>query len=492
MNASPQADDLVARFEPLFRPRTYAVVGASASKIALANEMIRHLKNYGYDGEIYPIHPSADEIEGLPAYPSLAATPKPVDYVTIAVGANAVPDILAAADGNVKFAQVISSGFGETTAGVDLEQQLIDAGRKGGVRIIGPNCLGTYSPRGRVTFVTGSAVEPGPVGIISQSGGLAVDIILRGGAKGLRFSGLVTIGNSADLGPSELLSYYLADPETKVIGLYLEDVADGRAFFETLRSAKAAKPIVLLKGGRTAQGQRAAASHTGSLASDDRIWAGLVKQTGVALVDTLDAFLDTLLAFQMLTTRIDRPTRKVVLFGNGGGTSVLASDFFGRAGFDVPLLSDLARHNLLALKLPPGTSIDNPIDTPSTTLKVDEGRIARSILKTVYTDDDPDVVVMHINLPVFGSSQEQGADYVGILVDSALQVTREDARGCHFVLVLRSDGMEHTESRRRKERQRAMDLGIPVFDELPDAARALAGVRAYEEFLFSRGLQPKR
>jgi acyl-CoA synthetase (NDP forming) len=173
----------------------------------------------------------------------------------------------------VRFAQVMSSGFGEVAAGRALERQLVEAARAAGVRILGPNCLGVYSPRGKVTFIGGASAEPGSVGVITQSGGLGVDIILRGQSRGLRYSGLVTIGNSADVGPADLVEYFLADPDTRVIGLYAEDIKDGRAFFRVLREARGAKPVVVLLGGQTGQGRHAAASHTGSLASGVEIWA---------------------------------------------------------------------------------------------------------------------------------------------------------------------------------------------------------------------------
>ena len=162
-----------------------------------------------------------------------------------------IPDAVAEANGRCRIAQVISSGFGEVEEGKDLEEALVTKARAAGVRVIGPNCLGTYSPRGGLTFPVGAPTEVGSIGVIAQSGGLSTDIIKRGQWRGLRFSGLVTIGNSADVKPHELVDYYLEDPQTKAIGLYVEDIKEGRAFFNLLRSDKATKPIVILKGGRS-------------------------------------------------------------------------------------------------------------------------------------------------------------------------------------------------------------------------------------------------
>ncbi|HSG95883.1 MAG TPA: acetate--CoA ligase family protein, partial [Afifellaceae bacterium] len=231
-------------FAPLFAPKTVAVVGASGSSATIANTFIRRMKDYSYPGQIYPIHPKAAEIETLPAYPSLAETPEPIDYAYIAIGAGRIPDLLAAACGRVRFAQVVSSGFAEVAEGKGLEKDLVEKARAGGCRVLGPNCLGLYSPRGGVTFPADAPRETGSVGIISQSGGLSTDIIKRGQWRGLRLSGLVTIGNSADLGPVDLAEFFFDDPQTRVIGLYLEDIKDGRRFFDLLRSPKANKPVV--------------------------------------------------------------------------------------------------------------------------------------------------------------------------------------------------------------------------------------------------------
>jgi acyl-CoA synthetase (NDP forming) len=474
-------------FGPIFRPRIMAVVGASASGgVSPGNEFIRHCRAFGFDGRLVPIHPGAATVEGLPAAKSFAEVGETVDFAYVAVGAPQVPTLIASAAGKVRFAQVMSSGFGEVETGRILERQLVDAARLAGVRVLGPNCLGVYSPRGKVTFIGGATAEPGSIGVITQSGGLGVDIILRGQSRGLRYSGLVTIGNSADIGPAELVEYFLADPDTRVIGLYAEDIKDGRAFFRALRAARGAKPVVVLLGGQTSQGRQAAASHTGSLASRAEIWRGLARQTGIALTRTLDEFLDVLLAFQALSPRHARPTRRCVLFGNGGGTSVLAADAFGRRGLDVSPLPAPAIDALNTLELLPGTSIVNPIDAPAYTLRQEDGRIAERIVDIVLEHGEPDAVVMHINLPVFIKSTDQRADFMQNLIDAALRARAHRPAQAHFALVLRSDGAEPSEQRRREFREKAVAQGIPVYDEMSNAADALAGVAFFEAYLQAR------
>ena len=477
---------VVERYKPLFEPQTVAVVGASSKGSTLPNVFIRRIRELGYAGEIYPIHPAAAEIDGLKAYRGLAETPRPVDYAFIAIPAGQVAPLLETARGRVRFAQVISAGFGEVEEGKGLQDGLARAARAGGMRLIGPNCLGLHTPRGRVTFAETGPVETGVVGVISQSGGLGTDIIRRGQHRGLRFSGLVTVGNCADIGPNDLIEFYLADPQTRVIGLYLEAARDGRGLFEMLRAARAAKPVVILKGGRTRQGLAAAVSHTGSLAGDDRAWVALARQTGCVLADTLDAFLDALLAFQALAPRQRQPTRRVALFGNGGGASVLATDYYARIGLDVVPFEPVTVDALAALKLPPGTSITNPVDTPVGTLQQDDGRGAEKILDIIYGSGRPDALVMHLNLSAFvGRTRPEVLDN---LVQAALRVQARYPGKAHFVLVLRSDGEPALEERKRAFRAAAVALGIPAYDEIADAGRALAAIAWHERFLDTRNV----
>ena len=476
---------MLERYGPLFMPKTVAVVGASSKGNALPNVFIRRIREYGFAGEIYPIHPTAPTIDGLTAYPSLAATPKPVDYAYIAVSGAQIPDMLKVAAGRVRYAQVVSSGFGEVDEGKDLQQRLLEAARAGGMRLLGPNCLGIYTPRGRITFTEISPKEVGTVGVISQSGGLGTDIIRRGLSRGVKFSGLVTVGNCADVTPSDLLEFYLADDQTKVIGFYIETAKDGRHLFEMLRAAKAKKPVVILKGGRTGQGLAAAASHTGSLAGDDRAWIALSRQTGCVLVDTLDQFIDTLLIFQTLTPQPQHPTTRVVLFGNGGGTSVLATDCFARLGLDVAPFAQPALDALAALKLPPGTSITNPVDCPVSTLQQENGSVAEKILDEIYSKGKPEALVMHLNMSAFAGRTPP--EVIENVLKAALRVQTHYPGQAHFLLVLRSDGDPELEARKRTFRDSALALGIPVYDEMSNAGQALAALQAHERFLHTRG-----
>ena len=472
-------------FRPLFEPKTVAVLGASGKAVTIANTFIRRLKDFGFSGEIYPIHPKADEIEGLTAYPSLGETPQAVDYAYIAIGAERIADALEAGAGRVRVAQVISSGFGEVEEGRALQADLVTRARQAGVRVLGPNCLGTYSPRGGLTFPTGAPREVGNIGVISQSGGLSTDIIKRGQWRGLRFSGLVTIGNSADVQPHELVEYYFDDPQTRAVGLYIEDIREGRAFFDLLRNHPAPKPVVVLKGGRTEHGRTAAASHTGALAGDDRAWDALATQLPVALTTTVDEFIDALLALQHFQLRPEKPTQAITLFGNGGGSSVLGADIFAHHGLTVAPFEGVARTSLESMGLPPGTSVANPIDTPVATLQEKEGWIAGEILDHVFEHAGPDAIAMHLNLAAFVGRGT--VDPIGNLFEVVRRTLEKYPGIAHFALAMRTDGSAELDETRRQYRARAREIGVPVFDEIPAMARALAVVGHIERRLAARG-----
>lgn len=467
-----RTDDL----DPLFAPKVIAAVGASSNGRGMANRFLDQLRAFGFSGSVYAINLSGQRVPGVETFTSIVKVPEQVDYAYIAVPAAAVPGVLASAAGNLRIAQVVSSGFSESGDST-LQGDLVAAARSAGIRLLGPNCLGTYSPRSRLTFIDRAPETVGTVGIVSQSGGLAVDIIRRGKNRGLRFSGVVTVGNSADIGPADVVRYYLNDPQTQVIGLYLEGVRDGRTFFDQLMACRGTKPVVLLKGGTTALGQNAAVSHTASLMTDARVWAGLARQTGATLVGALDDFLDALVSLQMVGHRATAPLERILIFGNGGGTSVLATDAFAANDFLVPPTSPEALARLADLNIGPGTSLANPIDAPASTLRADEGSVARQILKTVVEVDRPDAVVMHINLSVLVVADAPETPVISNLVDALIDVAATATTSVVPMLVLRSDGEADIENLKRELTRHANAHSVPVYDEFPAAVRSMVALR---------------
>jgi acyl-CoA synthetase (NDP forming) len=476
----PDDSDVCRTFAPLFAPRSIAVIGASASTTTAGNRFLRLLRETGFAGQVYPIHPTAPEIEGHTAYASLAHTPETVDYAYLTVPAERVEGVLRAGAGRLRFAQVMAST--DPALMPAWQDRLREIAQEGGFRVIGPNCMGTHAPRGRFTFMEGADCTPGAVGIVSQSGGLGMDILRRGQTLGLRFSGLVTMGNSADLGPSDLLEFYLNDPETRVIGLYVEDVKDGRRFQRLLRANRGRKPVVLLAGGITAQGQEAAASHTGALAGSPQAWRALARQTGALLTETLDTFLAMLSMCLWLRPGGPGPDAGITLFGNGGGASVLATDTLERAGLALARPDAAARAAFDAIILPPGASLANPIDLPASVLRQEDGRLTARILDVNDRLVAPYATIVHLNLPVI-LGYRHVPDFLSNLLDAVMgEAVAAATTGGHRLLVLRSDRSDEADAWRRTFRAAAAARNVPSFDEIPEAIAALAAYQEYECF----------
>jgi acyl-CoA synthetase (NDP forming) len=477
------------QFDALFAPKTIAVAGASSTNTAYGNRFIRTLRGSGFAGEIYPIHPRADSIEGLAAYPSFSATPKAIDYAFIAVNAGQVIPLIETAAGNVRFAQVMSSGFADIPSGVELERQLVDAAHANGVRIIGPNCIGLHSPRGKLSLIDNPGpAEPRPtmpgIAFISQSGGLSLDVLRYGKTRSIDFSAIVSLGNSADIGPAEMLEYFLHDADTKVIGLYLEQVKDGRRLFELLRDAKATKPIIILKGGRTGSGQRAAASHTGALANDQRVWDAVIQQTGSIAVNDLDDLMTMLVGLQYIDPATTNPSHEVILFGNGGGTSVIATDQFADFGIEIgPFAAPLAAE-LDKLDVPHGASVANPIDVPANLLLRDGGQIAGRIIESIFSHATGGAVVFHLNLSVMGGYDDD--DLIERMISTVIEAAKNSPGLGAFHMVLRSDRAPKTEALKQRLSKRLKGTCITTLDEISDSARILKNLRSLSAFRSNR------
>lgn len=464
-------------FAPLFRPRRIAVLGASGNRPNLANRFIRNLLAGGYDGTVVPIHPRAASIEGLPAVASLAGVQEPIDYAFVALPAAAVSEALSHGAGRVRFAQVVSSGFGEVAEGRDLEQVLVTTAAGAGIRLIGPNCLGTHASAGRLSFVPEAPLTPGGTAVVSQSGGLSVDILRVGAMRGIDFHSVVSIGNSADVSAGELVESHLANDDVRVIGLYLESPAVAREVLDVLSRSSTRKPVVLLAGGRTAEGSRAATSHTGALAGNHRLWPAIARQAGMTLVDSLDDFATALHALSTLDLGIRPSGRETVLFGNGGGASVLGADALDRQGLATSPLAKSVIRELEALDLPPGNGFHNPIDVPAGTLAVRRGAVAEDILKVVLSGSEPAMLISHLNVGIIQRNLgETHGDVTGTIIDSIAAARDGSASRTHQLLVLKTDGSAATEALIRNYAQRARKIGIPVFPSFEDAAVAARAV----------------
>lgn len=347
----------------LLRPSTIAVVGAGRREGGVGHTIVRNLVSGGFAGAVYPVNPNARAIGGVPAYPTIRSIPVPVDLAVLAVPAEhvlgAADDALAA---GVTSLVVVSSGFAEMGAeGAALQGRLLEAARGGGMRVVGPNCLGVANTADGVsanaTFSPGAPAR-GPIALLSQSGALGIMLLEEAARNGLGISSFVSVGNKLDVSSNDLLCYWEDDDATSVIALYLESFGNPRKFARIARRVSRHKPIVVLKAGRTIAGARGASSHTASAATPTVAVATLLASSGVIEVERLEELLDTV----AVLAHTPPPTgNRVALVGNSGGPLILAADACASSGLRVDELGEAVRRDLTGL-LPPISACTNPVD----------------------------------------------------------------------------------------------------------------------------------
>lgn len=450
-----------------FRPRGVAVVGASRVPGKVGYTVLLNLRSM-YRGPLYPVNPRAGEILGLPAYPSLLEVPDPVDLAVVAVPARAVPRVVEdAGRRGLRGVVVLSAGFREVgPAGAELERKLVEAARRYGLRVVGPNCIGVYSPSTGVnaTFLDPERQGlpgPGPIAFISQSGALGAAVLDWAEARGIGVSRFVSVGNKADVDEADLLAFLRRDPETRSIALYIEGVEDGRRLRRALEETTPVKPVVALKAGRSEAGARAAASHTGSLAGSYQIYQAVFRQTGVVPARSPEEMFDLALALAL-----QPPMRgdRVAVITVGGGSGVMASDELSELGLRVPELSPSTQARLRRVLLPIA-SPRNPVDVTGSA--VDE-HMAES-LRVVLESGEVDAVLL---IPYFNVSGITGG-----LPEKLAGVLRENPG---IPVVASVTGGARAWSIARKLEQVA---GVPVYPSEARAARALWALRAYGRWL---------
>ncbi|HEY7040674.1 MAG TPA: acetate--CoA ligase family protein [Methylomirabilota bacterium] len=342
-------------------PASIAVIGASTVLHKAGGRRWRSMVEAGFPGGLYPIHPTASEILGHKAYRSLRDLPAPPELAVVLVRPDLVPEALAdCADLRVPAVVIITAGFGETGPdGKRREREMVARLRGAGGRMIGPNCAGLFSASGRVN-VLGWGVPGGPIGVISQSGNMALTFVQLARDKGIGISKLITVGNAADLRIPEYLEYLQDDPDTRVIVAYLEgfEPDEGRAIWDLMRRLPAPKPVVVIKPGETDSGRRAALSHTGALAGQHRVVEAALRQCRILRVADTEEAWDAAIALALLPVP---EIGTVVVVSDGGGHATIVADSADKAGLVVPSLSPETRAALAAV-LPPRSGIGNPVD----------------------------------------------------------------------------------------------------------------------------------
>ncbi len=408
-------DEILAAMNRIMKPAAVAVIGASAEDGKIGNSVMKNLVNGGYAGEIYPINPKAAEILDRKAYPSIADVPGDVDVAVFAIPAKFVPAALEeAGEKGVAGAILIPSGFGET-GNIELQNEVLTIARKHGVRILGPNIYGYYyTPENlSATFCTPYDVKGG-VALSSQSGGIGMAILGFSRSAGMGVSAIVGVGNKADIDEDDLLTFFEHDDNTELVAMHLEDLKDGRAFAETAKRVSAKKPVVVLKAGRTSEGAKAAGSHTGALAGNDRVYDDILRQSGVIRAPGLNDLLEYARGVPKLPTP---KGENVVIITGAGGSGVLLSDACVDNGLTLMRIPD-DLDAAFREYIPPFGAAGNPVDItggepPSTyrntiALGLSDDRIHSLVLGYWHTIVTPPMVFAELVVDVVEEFRRKG------------------------------------------------------------------------------------
>lgn len=451
--------------DAILRPRNVAVIGASRSPDAIGHQILSNLVRHGFTGAVYPINPKADSIHSIRAYPRIADVPDPVDLAVIAVPAERV---VAAAEecaaAGVRGLVVISAGFRETgRQGEEREAALVDVVRRHEMRLVGPNCLGVLNADPAVSMnATFAPVMPSPgrVAFLSQSGALGLSILDYASEYRIGISEFVSVGNKPDVSGNDLLEYWEHDDSVGVILMYVESFGNPRKFREIASRVSRKKPIIALKAGRSKAGAGAALSHTGALAVDDVAVDALLAQAGVLRAASVEELFD--MAMALGVQPLPR-SRRTAILTNSGGPGILAADALEMNGLE---LAELRPETVERLKplFPEEASLRNPVDMIATA----RPSTYRGALEAVLCDDGVDAAIA-IFVPPLGVRQPDVAEAI---VAAARTCTTKPV----LAVLMGREGLP-------QGRAELEALGIPAYTFPESAARALAALNRYREWL---------
>jgi acyl-CoA synthetase (NDP forming) len=471
----------------MFYPKSIALVGASPNPQGWGGtSFLLRLMNIGFPGTIYPIHPKATEVLGLKAYPNLQSIPEPIDLVIIAISAPGVPAVLEdCIKAGINNVHIFSSGFSETgeEEGKKLEQQIMEIIKRGNLRVVGPNCMGLYVPASKLA---GWGVKPagtGQVAFLSQSGGHGEILTAYAQSLGVYFSKIISFGNACGLQVADFLEYLHQDPDTRIISIYLEGIKDGSRVTRLIKEINRTKPVIIWKGGMTESGSLAAASHTGSLAGNGRIWDGFFKQTGAIRANSLEEIIDVVLAFLFLKPHRGKRT---LLLGGGGGNSVAFADICGRQGLEIPPLSEKTRKELNEFIRLAGNSTRNPLDL---WMVQRDAPLYRQVMEIALADPAIDLAIVDRvvgGLDVFDDDERPEGDHdkgLREVNDFLIDFAKNNPYGKPLVVSMDLYGNDlYCADNAAQLRGKFVTSGVPAYPSLESAARAMARFIEYHEF----------
>ncbi len=465
-------------FNQLFNPRSVAIVGVSRSSANFGGQFfLKNLLRAEYPGKIYLINPTAKEINGIPAYPDVSSLPEAVDLCIVCVPARFVLAVLEEChEKGIRNIHILSSGFKELgspeAAGLEDEVRKVAMNRR--LNVIGPNCMGPYVPASRLMLWGQIPASPGSMAFLSQSGTLTQRMSEHAHFMGMGISKAVSFGNAAVLDSCDYLEYLASDEDTRVIGMYLESVRDGRRFLSIARSITPKKALIVWKGGESPSGAGTVASHTGTMAGEDTVWEGALKQAGVIRVHSLEEVAESAMALIYLPPPRGR---RVFILGGGGGYGVYYADVCTRMGLAVPPLTGDTLEKVSALVPEVGSFALNPVDAWATFSSVD---LLGKILDLVFESPDLDMIIVDRMVPrntyMIPPGNEQDR------IQATIDYFQKNRGRKPFAVVVDGGGADpYLASEAARMRQSFCRAGIPAYQSFPSAARALADLASYHE-----------
>ncbi len=457
--------------EQIFSPRSIAFFGASGGFEKAGTRFLMSHQGCGFSGPLYAVNPKGLPVEGLPTYKSLLDIPGPVDYAYIVVPAKAVPEtIKACAAKGVRAVTVFSSGFREvgTPEGLALEQEVAAIGKAHGVRIIGPNCMGIYCPASQLSYRLDFPMIRGPVSLVSQSGGMAISSIITAGERGFGFEKAVSFGNECDITAAELISHYGEDPGTEVIMAYIEGPKEPGQLISNMELAGRKKPVVVLKGGVSKAGRRAANSHTGALAGSQSSWQAALRSANAVIVDDFEAFIDMPLAFQ----RVKRPIgNRLAIVSISGGFCVMLTDRAVKKGFEVPQVSERTEAVLKESFNAVGSSVSNPLDLAMGFFSFQNFEIMFSALDK---DENTDAILFQISMEYITLVESRRPGFLETMAAAIAEACRKVKKS--FLLAVLHTHRDHD---RQRFVQPLVEAGLAVYPTVDRALDALVKLKRY-------------
>ncbi|MHA1275987.1 MAG: CoA-binding protein [Candidatus Helarchaeota archaeon] len=458
--------DLERYMRKLFMPQSIAIIEAASKR----GWQVKGITEHGFPGRLYLVSKTEEEVEGIPCYHDISELPGAIDHAIIVIKRDKLKDLISQCIAK-KFhtLHIFTAGGAEyDEKGAEIEREIHNLIKKHLVRAIGPNCMGVYSPNGHFSYSPEFADKAGTMAFVSQSGDLTSQFVNRANSNGVFFSKVASIGNSIDLTLSDFITYFNADDATDTIGVYFEgfprfDENEGKNFWSALKNVR--KPLLLLRGGVSNRGKVAAASHTGTIASDNRIWNAVYKQTMALEVETFEELIDSAIAFRFCKG-LYPPVKSVVIVTWSGGKAVITTDQIIQLSIEVPELA-LETQKQMREMISIG-SVKNPLDLPWIARREKFSELVKIAVHENYIGG----CIMEAG--TWGRLDDKFLDYFNNIC--RMHLACKEVRKPFLVALPHSKLYEN----REKIKNRLLNTGIPVFPTILRAGKAFLNLYEFQ------------